>query len=95
MKRYMLLHVGFERPTPEIMANWRKWFESVAPKTVENAGLRSAREISRSGAKDLPMGPESLTGYTILNADSLEEAEAIARENPFISSIRIYEIAAH
>ena len=41
------------------------------------------------------MGPDSLTGYTILNADSLEEAEAIARENPFISSIRVYEIAAH
>lgn len=77
------------------MADWRKWFESVAPKTAENAGLRSAREISRSGARDLPMGPDSLTGYTILNADSLEEAEAIARENPFISSIRIYEIAAH
>ncbi|MBK8840828.1 MAG: hypothetical protein IPO30_19740 [Hyphomonadaceae bacterium] len=30
MKRFMLLHVGFEKPTPEIMAAWGKWFERVA-----------------------------------------------------------------
>jgi hypothetical protein len=29
---------------------------------------------------------------SIINAESLEEAEAIARENPFIASIRVYEI---
>lgn len=95
MKRFMLLHVGFEPPTPEIMAAWRKWFEAAGPKTVENVGLRAAREISRSGTRELPMGLDALTGYTIINADSIEEAEEIARANPFISSIRIYEIAGH
>lgn len=91
----MLLHFGFEKPTPEIMAAWGKWFESVADKTVENVGLRSAREISLSGTRELPMGLDSITGYTIINAESLDEAEKIARGNPFISSIRVYEIASH
>jgi hypothetical protein len=95
MKRFMLLHVGFEKPTPEIMAAWGSWFKAVGEQTVENAGLRGGREISRAGALDLPMGLDALTGYTIVNAESLEDAERLAQGNPYISSIRIYEIASH
>ena len=94
MKRYMLLHFGFEKPTPEIMAAWTKWFESVADKTVENGGFHGgARELSHSGTRDLPMGPDSITGYSIVRAGSLDEAEKLAQGNPFIASIRIYEIS--
>ena len=95
MKRFMLLHFGFETPTPEIMAAWNKWFESVADQTVEHGGLRDGREISHSGTKDLPMGMESITGYSIIKAESLDDAEEIAQGNPFIASIRVYEIMAH
>jgi hypothetical protein len=38
------------------------------------------------------MGMESITGFSIINAESLEEAEKIAQDNPFIASIRVYEI---
>ncbi len=41
------------------------------------------------------MGMDSITGYSIINAESLDEAESIARENPFIASIRVYEIVEH
>ncbi len=93
MKRYMLLHFGFEKPTPEIMAAWGKWFESTADKTIDKGGFHgAAREIAKTGSKDLPMGMESITGYSIINAESLEEAEKIATDNPFIASIRVYEI---
>ncbi|MGD9967563.1 MAG: hypothetical protein AB7Q23_10545 [Hyphomonadaceae bacterium] len=95
MKRFMLLHVGFEPPTPEIMQAWRRWFESAAPRTVENAGLRNGREISKSGARDLAMGADALTGYTIIEAADISQAETLARENPFITAIRIYELASH
>ena len=95
MKKFMLLHVGFEKPTPEIMAAWGAWFKTVGKHTVENAGLRGGREISRAGARDLPMGVDSLTGYTVVHAESLEDAERLAQGNPYISSIRIYEIASH
>ena len=68
MKRFMLLYFGFEKPTPSA---WGKWFESVADKTVEHGGLHgSVREIPHSGTKDLPMGMESITGYSIINAES-------------------------
>ena len=91
----MLLHFGFEKPTPEIMAAWNKWFESVGDKTVEHGGFHgSALEISHNGTKDLPMGIESITGYSIINAENLDDAEKIAQDNPFVKSIRVYEIMA-
>ena len=93
MKRFMLLHFGFEKPTPEIMAAWKKWFDEIADVAADNGGFHGgAREISHSGTKDLPMGMDSITGYSIINAESLEDAEKIAQSNPFIASIRIYEI---
>ncbi len=40
------------------------------------------------------MGMESITSYSIINAESLDDAEKIAQDNPFIASIRVYEIIA-
>ena len=95
MKRFMLLHVGFQKPTPDIMAAWTQWFEAVADKAVEHGGFGKGRQISHDGTDDLPMGLESFTGYSIVNAESLEEAEEIACGNPFITGIRVYEIMQH
>jgi len=93
VKRFMLLHFGFEKPTPEIMAAWGKWFQSVADRTEDQGGFHGgAREISPRGTMDLPMGMESITGYSIISAESIDEAEKIARDNPFVASIRVYEI---
>ena len=92
MKRFMLMHVGFQKPTPEIMAAWGKWFEQVAPQTVENIGLRNGSEIGQDGSMDLSMGLDSITGCTIISAESMEDAQQLAASNPFVSSIRIYEM---
>ena len=92
MKKFMLLHVGFEKPTPEIMTAWGKWMESVKDNAVEHGGFLAGKEVSRTGVKELPSGMESLTGYSIIQAENQEEAEKIARKNPFIAAIRIYEI---
>ena len=92
MKKFVLLHYGFETPTPEIMKAWGTWFESIADRTVDNFGFSGGREISASGAKDLPWGKESITGCSIIEADSLDEAEKIAQDNPYIASIRVYEV---
>jgi hypothetical protein len=93
VKKFVLLHYGFEKPTPEIMAAWGKWFESMKENIIDMGGhFRGGREISKAGTKDLPLGLESITGFTIVNADSLDDAEKMARSNPYISSIRVYEV---
>ena len=92
MKRFMFLHVGFERPTAEIMQAWHAWFASIADKQVDQGGFAGGREISKHGTRELPWNRESLTGYNIIEAEDLEAAEKLAQDNPFISSIRIYEL---
>ena len=88
----MLLHFGFEKPTPEIMSAWNNWFESISDIQVHQGGFANGREISKDGSKDLPWGQNSITGYNVIEAESIEEAEKIAQRNPFISSIRVYEL---
>ena len=92
MKKFMLLHFGFEKPTPEIMRAWKAWFESIADKQMEQGGFSGGREISKSGTRDLPWNMDSITSYNIIEAESLDAAEEIARSNPFIASIRVYEL---
>ena len=92
MKKFLLLHYGFEKPTSEIMAAWGRWFESMKDNTIDNLGFSGGREISKAGTKDLPLGPDSITGISIVSADSLDEAEQMAKRNPYISSIRVYEL---
>jgi hypothetical protein len=92
MKKFMILHFGFEPPTPEIMEAWGRWFESIADKQVDQGGFSGGREISKSGTRDLPWGMESITGYNIIEAEDLDAAEEIAQGNPYIASVRVYEI---
>ncbi len=95
MNKYMMLHFGFEKPTPEIMEAWNKWFESVADRTVEHGGFMGGKEITQDGIDELPWGMDSITGYSIISAESMDEAVELAKGNPFIASIRVYEIRAH
>ena len=92
MKKYMLLHFGFEPPTPEMMEAWKAWFESISGQQIDQGGFSGGREITKSGARDLPWDREAITGYNLIEAESLEAAVALAKSNPFIASIRVYEV---
>lgn len=94
MKKYMFLSLGFKKPTPEIMGAWQAWFESMSDRIVEQGGLWSGgREITKEATKELPLGLDSITGYLIFTAGSLDEAEALARACPIVTSNRVYEIS--
>jgi hypothetical protein len=92
MKKFMFLHFGFEKPTPEIMEAWKAWLGSISDVQLDQGGFAGGREIARSETRDLPWNMESITGYNIIEAESLDAAERLARTNPFIASIRIYEV---
>ena len=95
MKKYILLHYGFETQTKEIMDAWNDWFESIKDQMIENVGFGGGREISKSGTKNLPWNMDSITGYSVIEAESLDAAEKLAQSNPFVSSIRIYEVRSN
>jgi hypothetical protein len=73
-------------------AEQMKMFEAIADKQIGQGGFGAAREISRDGTRELPWGAESITGYNLIEAESLDEAEEIAKDCPYIASIRVYEI---
>ena len=95
MNKYMFLSIGFEKPTPEIMGAWENWFKSVSDRIVEQGGLwGGGREITKDGTTDLPLGPDSITGYLIFNAETLDEAVKLAAACPIVLSNRVYEITS-
>ena len=95
MKKFVFLTYGFVPPTPEIMEAWGKWMASIKDSIVEMGHLGGGREISRAGTEELPMGLESITGFMIVNAASHEDALRMAENNPYITSIRVYELMQH
>ncbi len=92
MKQFLLLHYGFEQPTPEIMEAWKEWFASITDVNVAQSGFMGGRQITAAGVTELPWGPDSITGYNIIEAPDLDAAEKIAAKCPFIKGIRVYEL---
>ena len=92
MKKFLFLYYGYVTPTKEIGEAWGKWFQEVGDKFVDSGSpFGYGREITSDGIKELPLEADSITGYSIINAASMDEAEKIAKTNPFITSIRVYE----
>lgn len=90
--KYLILHHGFAKPSPEDMAKWNAWFDSIADRQVERGHFPVGLEISANGVKELPFAADSITGYTMITADDLDHAESIARECPCVDATRVYEI---
>ena len=92
MKKFMFISYGYETPTPAIQEAWGKWFASFGDKIVDGGSpFGRGREITPAGTTELTLGKDSITGYCIINAESLDEAEEIAKRCPMISGIRVYE----
>ena len=61
------------------MERWHAWFESISDKQVDQGDLNGGREISTSGARTLAWNVESITGYNITEAESLEPPKSLPK----------------
>ena len=94
MKKFVLIHVGFETPTEEIKKAWMSWFTKYGDKFVDSgAPFMPGKEVTKLGVTDLPHDKNAITGYSIINAESMEEAVKIVKDCPIITSMRVYEAA--
>lgn len=92
MKKFVFLSQGFVEPTQEIRDAWMSWFAEIGDSIVDSGNpFGPGREVMESGAEELPRGPEAITGYTIVQADSMDDAEKLLANCPIITSVRIYE----
>ena len=94
MKKFIFLYKGYTTPTPEIGRAWMDWFASVGDRMIDSGNpMSGGAEITPNGVIPLELGLESFTGYSILNADSADEALELAKTNPMITSVVVYELA--
>jgi hypothetical protein len=95
--QYLLLFSGSEwynrlsaTEIQEVLDNSKSWFEQLASTGKVKGGqvlARSGATISGKNARVISDGPfaetkEAIGGYLVLEADSMEEVIAIAKENP-------------
>ncbi len=93
MKKFIFLYKGFEQPTPEIGKAWMDWFATVGDKMVDSGQpFANGAEVTKAGTSDLPMGLDVLTGYSIISAETRQEALELAKTNPMITSVVVYEL---
>jgi hypothetical protein len=94
MKKFLFLYKGYVTPTPEIGKAWMDWFASVGAAMVDSGNAMSGgAEITPDAVTPIEIGLESFTGYSIINADSMDDAIALAKTNPMISSVVVYDLS--
>jgi hypothetical protein len=94
MKKFLFLYKGYVTPTPEIGKDWMDWFASVGDAMVDSGNAMSAgAEVTPDAVTPIEIGLESFTGYSIINADSMDDAIALAKTNPMITSVVVYDLS--
>lgn len=92
MKKFVLLPVGYTKPTKEVMDAWMRWFEEIKEHIVDSGNpFGSVVEVKKTGARKLPRDKNAITGYVIIKAKDIKEATKLAKGCPIITSMRIYE----
>ncbi len=89
MAKYLLVYYGGKMETdPKLveksMATWMKWFTALGKSVVDGgAPTQPGKIVSSNGVKSV--GAKPVSGYTILQADSLDAAVALAKGCPVIA----------
>ena len=101
MAKFVLLYEGGSMPETEAaqaqaMKAWEDWFHQIGDGAVVDQGnpfAPASNKIAADGS--VSGGAGRASGYSILEADSLDDATALAKGCPVLSggaSIGVYEI---
>ena len=94
MKYLVLFHDTWEQ-TPEMMNAWQAWFAKVGDRFVDSGNpFAGGVVVTRDGSRELSAADGVATGYSIISAESRDDAEALLDGCPYSSSVRLYEASA-
>ena len=100
MSQYVLVYLGGDQPsTPEEgqkhFAKYQEWLSSLGPAAISPMNpFKDTHTINPDGAVT-PGSTTTMSGYTIIEADSLEKALEISKACPFLDmngSIEVSEL---
>ena len=89
MSEYVITYIGGRRPTTEEegmqhMAKYRAWLAGLGDAAVSPANpLGNTHTVNPDGSV-VEGSKTNMSGYTIIEADSIEDAIAVAKECPFL-----------
>lgn len=101
MTNFVLVYTGgpgmeqSEEKRQAIMAEWGAWYEELGGAIVDGGNpFGASKSVTSDGVSDGPVGSPPATGYTVISADSLDDAVAKTRNHPHIKhggEVSIYE----
>ena len=96
MSKFVFLYQGGSdvadsEPTAEVMAAWHEWFDGIGSHIVDSGNpFGQGREVTGGAGVPVTSTMTPATGYTIVNADSIDEAEKLLVGCPSAVT-RVYE----
>ncbi len=91
MKKYIFLYSSTEEPDMAKKQLWMDWFQSVGDKFVDAGNpLLPGVHVTEKGTHQIAQKSDTTSGYSIISAENIDEAEKIALGCPN-QNIRIYE----
>lgn len=91
MPKYILAYHGGSTPdTPEegekVMAAWNDWYEAIGDKLADGGAACGRSMTVNANGSVSDGGTNPLTGYTVVNADSHDAANQIAKGSPILAA---------
>ncbi len=99
MAKYMFAYHGGGTPETEeegarVMAAWTSWYENLGAAIVDGgAPTGAAKTIAADGSVSDGGGANPLTGWTVVQANSLDDAVALAKGCPILDDGGSVEVA--
>ena len=105
MKKFVLVYYGKIRAEEfskeemkDVMDKWMAWFGTFNDKMLDGGNPFGpvAKMVTKDGAETIPLDAQLAKGYTIINAEDMDEAIAIAKGCPALldddqGSVGVYE----
>ena len=99
MPKFIFAYHGGKMPETEeegaqVMAEWIAWFENLGAAVVDGGNpLGPSSTVNSDGSVTCDGGSNPLSGYSLINADSIEQATALAKGCPILKAQGSVEIA--
>ena len=91
MTNYVLLYTGGGMPESKeeeakVMAAWGAWYEKLGEAIVDGGNpFGISKNINAGAVSEGSVHAPPVTGYTIINADSLDDAVAKSMDHPHLN----------
>jgi len=98
MSQFIITYIGGNKPSSkeegmEQMSKYRTWLSSLGESAVSPANPLGNTHTVNSDGTVVEGSKSSMSGYTIVEADSLDDAISIAKDCPFLDIGGLLEVS--